>query len=174
MTKPLPPNPRDPTYDDILAIARLIEAGSRFSEFRLKSGDIEVEVKRGNVAAPVAAPSQAAAAAPAPPPSAKAASEARNTVGHVGAESPGELPHGTEVIRAPMVGTFYRAPDPAAPPFVQQGSRVQPDTILCILEVMKLMNSVSAGVSGVVSHIFVENAQMVEHGQPLIAVKVDQ
>jgi acetyl-CoA carboxylase biotin carboxyl carrier protein len=168
MTKPLPPNPRDPTYDDILAIARLIEAGSRFSEFRLKSGDIEVEVKRGSV------PRERENTVAAPPtPSKPAAETPRNAAANDGAESPAELPRGTEVIRAPMVGTFYRAPDPSAPPFVQQGSRVQPDTILCILEVMKLMNSVSAGVSGVVTHIFVENAQMVEHGQPLIAIKVD-
>ena len=174
MTKPPPASPRDPTYDDILAIARLIEAGSRFSEFRLKSGDIEVEVKRGSVPHPDPLPKERENTAPAPPMPPKPAVEApRNAAANDGAESPAELPRGTEVIRAPMVGTFYRAPDPSAAPFVQQGSRVAPDTILCILEVMKLMNSVSAGVSGVVTHIFVENAQMVEHGQALIAIKVD-
>jgi acetyl-CoA carboxylase biotin carboxyl carrier protein len=174
MKKPPPVNPRDPTYDDILAIARLIEAGSRFSEFRLKSGDIEVEVKRGSVPHPGPLPKERENSASAPPPPPKAAAEApRNAAANDGAESPAELPRGTEVIRAPMVGTFYRAPDPSAPPFVQQGSRVEPGTILCILEVMKLMNSVAAGVSGVVTHIFVENAQMVEYGQALIAIKVD-
>jgi acetyl-CoA carboxylase biotin carboxyl carrier protein len=70
-----------------------------------------------------------------------------------------------------MVGTFYRSPEPGAPPFVEPGSRVEADTILCIIEVMKLMNSVTAGVAGVVAHVFVENAQMVEYGQPLIAIR---
>jgi len=72
-----------------------------------------------------------------------------------------------------MVGTFYRSPEPGAPPFVEPGSRVEPATIVCIIEVMKLMNSVAAGVSGVVTHVFVENAQMVEHGQPLVAIRVE-
>ena len=72
-----------------------------------------------------------------------------------------------------MVGTFYRAPEPGAAPFVVPGVRVEPATIVCIIEVMKLMNSVAAGVSGVVTQVFVENAQMVEHGQPLLAIRVD-
>jgi acetyl-CoA carboxylase biotin carboxyl carrier protein len=72
-----------------------------------------------------------------------------------------------------MVGTFYRSPEPGAPPFVEPGSHVEPTTIVCIIEVMKLMNSVAAGVSGTVTHVFVENAQLVEHGQPLVAIKVD-
>jgi len=157
----VPANPREPTYDDILAIARLIESGSRFSEFRLRSGDIEVEVKRGS-------PEH-----PSPRPSPEAEAGERRAAANDGAESLAELPRGTEVIRSPMVGTFYRAPDPGSPPFVEPGSRVAHDTIVCIIEVMKLMNSVTAGVRGVVTHVFVENAQMVEHGQPLIGIKVE-
>jgi len=83
------------------------------------------------------------------------------------------LPAGAHVIRSPMVGTFYRAPEPGAPPFVEVGARVQPDTIVCIIEVMKLMNSVPAGVAGVVTHVLAENAHMVEYGQALIAIKGD-
>jgi acetyl-CoA carboxylase biotin carboxyl carrier protein len=82
-----------------------------------------------------------------------------------------DLPAGTTIIKSPMVGTFFRAPEPGAPPFVTEGSHVEADTILCIIEVMKLMNSVTAGVAGVVTHVFVENAHMVEYGQPLIAVR---
>jgi acetyl-CoA carboxylase biotin carboxyl carrier protein len=169
-----PPSPREPTYDDILAIARLIEAGSRFSEFRLKSGDIEVEVKRGSAAppqpGPIARPREGTAEPPRPSPRA-GSEQPRSAAANDGAESPAELPRGSHVIRSPMVGTFYRSPDPAAAPFVEQGSRVKPDDIVCIIEVMKLMNSVSAGVTGVVTHVFVENAQMVEHGQPLVAIR---
>jgi acetyl-CoA carboxylase biotin carboxyl carrier protein len=171
-----PPAAREPTYDDILAIARLIESGSRFSEFRLRSGDIEVEVKRANGAAVVPAPdngargqAQAGTQSPAPQ-AAPASSEPAANSGNWAPASAGATA-GDEIIRSPMVGTFYRSPEPGAPPFVEPGSRVEPSTIVCIIEVMKLMNSVVAGVSGVVTHVFVANAQLVEHGQPLIAIR---
>jgi acetyl-CoA carboxylase biotin carboxyl carrier protein len=70
-----------------------------------------------------------------------------------------------------MVGTFYRAPEPGAKPFVEPGRKVKADSIVCIIEVMKLMNSVEAGVAGTVTHVFAENASMVEHDQPLIAIR---
>jgi acetyl-CoA carboxylase biotin carboxyl carrier protein len=70
-----------------------------------------------------------------------------------------------------MVGTFYRAPEPGAKPFVEPGTKVKRDSIVCIIEVMKLMNSVEAGVAGTVTHVFVDNAAMVEAGQPLIAIR---
>jgi acetyl-CoA carboxylase biotin carboxyl carrier protein len=82
-----------------------------------------------------------------------------------------DLPAGTHVIKSPMVGTFYRASEPGAKPFVEPGQRVKPDTIVCIIEVMKLMNSVEAGVAGTVTHVFAENAAMVEAGQPLVAIR---
>jgi acetyl-CoA carboxylase biotin carboxyl carrier protein len=163
------PATREPTYDDILAIARLIESGSRFSEFRLRSGDIEVEVKRANGAAVV--PAEAGTQTPSRQ-AAPASSEPAANSGNWAPASAGATA-GDEIIRSPMVGTFYRSPEPAAPPFVEPGSRVEPTTIVCIIEVMKLMNSVAAGVSGVVTQVFVENAQLVEHGQPLIAIRVD-
>ena len=154
---------RAPTYDDLLAIARLIESGSRFSEFRLRSGDIEVEVKRGNGAAAPAQPVVAAAPAPAAEtgsrPSAATAAAATTSV------------PGGHLVKSPMVGTFYRSPAPDQPAFVEVGTRVKADTIVCIIEVMKLMNSVTAGVNGVVTHVLAQNAQPVEAGQPVIAIK---
>jgi len=172
--------PRTPTYDDVLAIVRLIESGSRFSEFRLRSGDIEVDIKRTNGAAPEIGPrppglpiagagSAAEAAAGATSrviPGAATAATARDPISTLR-----ELVPGTHVIRSPMVGTFYRAPDPGAPPFVEEGTHVKPDTIVGIIEVMKLMNSVTAGISGVVTHVLAENAHMVEFGQPLVAIR---
>jgi acetyl-CoA carboxylase biotin carboxyl carrier protein len=86
------------------------------------------------------------------------------------ARSAGEVPPGAHVIKSPMVGTFYRSPEPGAPPFVEVGTRVQPDTIVCIIEVMKLMNSVPAGIEGTVTHVLAENAHPVEFGQPLVAI----
>jgi acetyl-CoA carboxylase biotin carboxyl carrier protein len=160
-------SPRAPTYDDILAIARLVESGSRFTEFRLRSGDIEVEVKRGSgVVSEKLGPGPSAAGAAARGDEAIAAAAAGVT-----SSSLPDLPAGTHVVRSPMVGTFYRAPEPGSPPFVDPGTRVKKDTIVCIIEVMKLMNSITAGVAGVVTHVLVENAATVEPGQPLVAIR---
>jgi acetyl-CoA carboxylase biotin carboxyl carrier protein len=78
---------------------------------------------------------------------------------------------GLATITAPMLGTFYRAEAPGKPPFVDVGQPVEPDTIVCIIEVMKMMNSVTAGVSGTILQIFAVNAQLVEYGQPLFQVE---
>jgi acetyl-CoA carboxylase biotin carboxyl carrier protein len=78
---------------------------------------------------------------------------------------------GLVTIPAPMLGTFYRAEAPGKPPFVEVGSRVEPDSIVCIIEVMKMMNSVPAGVSGTVAEICADNAALVEYGQPLFRVQ---
>lgn len=153
------PRQRAPSYDDLLQIVQLIESTSQFSEFRLRSGDLEVEIRRADGAAlPIAPPGPRA---PVPDP--------------VGGElsSDAGLEPGLELVRAPMVGTFYRAPEPGAPPFVEPGSRVAPDTVVCIIEVMKLLNSVTAGVAGVVQHVLVEDAQAVEYGQALVAIRAD-
>ena len=78
---------------------------------------------------------------------------------------------GLATIAAPMLGTFYRAEAPGQPPFVEVGKRVEPDTTVCIIEVMKMMNSVPAGVSGTIAEAVAENAQLVEYGQPLFRVE---
>lgn len=74
-------------------------------------------------------------------------------------------------VRAPMVGTFYRAPAPDAPPYVEVGQTVEPGQTLCIIEAMKLMNEIEAEVRGRVSAILVENGQPVEYGQPLMTLE---
>lgn len=82
----------------------------------------------------------------------------------------GEVPEGAVVVRSPMVGTFYRAPEPGAKPFVEVGAAVVPDTTVCIIEVMKLMNSIPAQCHGTVTGILVADGEAVEYGQPLIAI----
>jgi acetyl-CoA carboxylase biotin carboxyl carrier protein len=79
---------------------------------------------------------------------------------------------GTEAIEAPMLGTFYRADAPGAAPFIDLGARVEPDTIVCIIEVMKMMNSVPAGVSGTVVEVVAQNGTLVEFGEPLFRVEL--
>ncbi len=113
----------------------------------------------------IAAPRRAAppAAVPAAKPKAETAPAAS------GATVAGE---GESLITAPMVGTFYRCPKPGDPPFVKVGDAVGEDTVLCIIEVMKLMNSLEAKVTGMVTRILVEDAQPVEHGQPLMFIKL--
>jgi len=69
-----------------------------------------------------------------------------------------------------MLGTFYRASAPGEPPFVEVGSAVDPDTVVCLIEVMKMMNSIKAGVAGTVVEVCADNAQLVEYGEPLFRV----
>src|SRR5882762_1568400 len=75
------------------------------------------------------------------------------------------------IIPSPIVGTFYRSPSPNADSFVKIGSRVEPDTVVCIIEAMKLMNEIQAEATGEVAKIYVENGQPVEYGQPLFGIK---
>jgi acetyl-CoA carboxylase biotin carboxyl carrier protein len=145
--------PRELTYEDLLQIVELIKSASHFSEFRLKVGDIEVSLRRSDgAAAPAAAAPQQPAAAPQPSVDRK-------------------FPEGLAVVRAPMVGTFYRAQSPGAPPYVEVGSAVEPETQVGIIEVMKLMNAIEAGAHGVVKEILAANAEPVEHGQPLMLIE---
>jgi len=76
-------------------------------------------------------------------------------------------------VKSPLLGIFYRAPKPGEPPFVEVGSRVEPDTVIGIIEVMKLMNSARAGVAGEVVEILGINGEMVEHGEALLLVRPD-
>lgn len=82
-----------------------------------------------------------------------------------------DAPEGVVTISAPMIGTFYRAAAPGSAPYVELGTRVEPDTVVCLIEVMKMMNSVAAGVAGTIVEIHVDNADAVEYGQPLFRVE---
>jgi acetyl-CoA carboxylase biotin carboxyl carrier protein len=87
------------------------------------------------------------------------------------AEEAASEDQGLHLITSPIVGTFYRAPSPTAESFVRIGSNVEPDTVVCIIEAMKLMNEIQAETSGEVVKIYVENGQAVEYGQPLFGIK---
>jgi acetyl-CoA carboxylase biotin carboxyl carrier protein len=168
------PSGRAPSYADLVQIVELIRSASNFREFRLRSGDIEVEMRRANGAAGPAQPA-AASTHGREPVGAEVTLEPERAalrVPHAHADAE-KLPPGLALVRAPMVGTFYRAPEPGALPFVEPGTRVAPDTIVCIIEVMKLMNSIPAGCAGVVTHVLVNNAEPIEYGQPLLAIDPD-
>jgi len=107
------------------------------------------------------------AAKPTPAPVAAAAPS------HPGAqaETAASEEQGLHSIPSPIVGTFYRSPSPNADPFVKIGSNVEPESVVCIIEAMKLMNEIQAETSGEVVKIYVENGQPVEYGQPLFGIK---
>jgi acetyl-CoA carboxylase biotin carboxyl carrier protein len=81
---------------------------------------------------------------------------------------------GAHILNSPIVGTFYSAPSPDSPPFVEVGSRVRKGQVLCIIEAMKLMNEIESDVDGVIAEIYPQNAQAVEFGEPLFAIRVSQ
>jgi acetyl-CoA carboxylase biotin carboxyl carrier protein len=93
--------------------------------------------------------------------------------GHGAAAAAGSLEalDSAELITSPMVGTFYRAPSPEADPFVQVGDRIESDTVLCIIEAMKVMNEIKAELAGEILEILVNNAEAVEFDQPLFLVR---
>lgn len=143
------------TRADIDEILKLVD-GSDFDELKLEMGDLKLELRRRGAPAPAAAP------APAPAPVAKPAEAVAAPVVASGGGS--EIP-------APLLGTFWHAPRPGAAPFVQPGDVVQADTIIGIIEVMKLMNSVPAGIAGTVLEVTAPNGELVEHGQTLIRIQ---
>jgi acetyl-CoA carboxylase biotin carboxyl carrier protein len=142
--------------EDVREILRIIDE-SDLSELRIDTEGFSLHVVKGERR--LDAPPPAHTAAPVRP---------RDAETPVSREQPAD---GVVTIPAPMLGTFYRAEAPGKPPFVEVGQRVEPDTIVCIIEVMKMMNSVPAGVSGTVAAVVADNAQLVEYGQPLFRVE---
>ena len=154
------------TYDDLLRIVELIKSSDQFSEFRLKVGEVEVELRRrspGGTAVPTRVPAAVPVAVEEPASASRAGSQDQSSTEPT-------LATDAHVIRAPMVGTFYRAPEPGAAPFVEVGQSVDPATNVCIIEVMKLMSSIAAGVRGTVVQVLIDDAAPVQAGQALIVV----
>jgi acetyl-CoA carboxylase biotin carboxyl carrier protein len=144
---------------------RLVEQ-SDFDELNLEMDGVKLSLRRGAAAAKSGTPSGGAAApaAAAPPPAAA-------PLAAPGGPPPGGPPSGTTPIESPMLGTFYRAPKPGAAPFVEVGSEVEPETVIGIIEVMKLMNTVRAGVRGTVTEIPPADGTLVEYGEVLMRVR---
>ena len=146
-----------------------------FTEFELSREDFRVRFRRGPEAAESGAPIPAAPSAPAPlPVAASTETKAAAVVPqHPGARAETEASEDQDLhmISSPIVGTFYRSPSPNAESFVKIGTTVEADTVVCIIEAMKLMNEIQAETSGEVVKIYVENGQPVEYGQPLFGIK---
>ena len=147
---------------DLRKLKKLIDLvqGSGIAELEITEGEEKVKIVKGG-AAPVAQPTMMMAAPMASAPARPAAAAATPT-----AEAEPAAPEG-HVVKAPMVGTFYRSPSPDAKVFVEVGQAVKEGDTICIIEAMKLMNEIEADASGTVKAILVENGQPVEYGQPL-------
>ena len=146
------------TAQDVAEITRLLEE-SQFDELHLEHAGFKLTLKRG------AALRREGATASAP-----AASPARASAGEPAGAGREPADGSVLEVAAPLVGIFYRAPRPGAPPYIEVGSQVEEDTTIGIIEVMKLMNAVRAEVSGTVFEVLVEDGAVVEYGQVLLRI----
>ncbi len=147
---------------DIKAIIDLMKKNS-ISEFELERQDFKIRLKRG-----VNGPAVIAEDAPAPPILPISTSSA---AGAPIAVLPPAALGGNAEIKSPMIGTFYRSPSPDAANYVEIGADVGPDTVVCIIEAMKVMNEIKAECRGVITEVLVENAKPVEFGQSLFKIR---
>jgi acetyl-CoA carboxylase biotin carboxyl carrier protein len=161
----------DLTHNDVEAILKIIDAAEHLDEIELVHGGFRLRVVRNRTGG--GGQRQTEVAAPSPPPAAAAAQDEKSTPAipvPAGQAAEAPVPDGVVAIRAPMLGTFYRASAPGEKPFVEVGQRVRADDTVCLIEVMKLFNSIRAGVDGEIVKVLVENAALVEFNQPLIFV----
>lgn len=159
-------------------IALLRENG--LAELELEREDFRVRLRREGVAPSgdhsqqyVAPPMSPAAGNPSAAPAANSSESVPSAPTHPGAQasSAASGDQDLHIISSPIVGTFYRSPSPSAEPFVKIGSNVGPESVVCIIEAMKLMNEIQAEATGEVAKIYVENGQPVEYGQPLFGIR---
>jgi acetyl-CoA carboxylase biotin carboxyl carrier protein len=152
---------------DLRKLKKLIDLvqESGIAELEITEGEEKVKIVKGGIVAVSQAPLAA-------PPPAAPAPEPRTPAPAAAAPAPAEPAAGQEghVLKAPMVGTFYRSSSPDAKPFVEVGQPIKEGQTICIIEAMKLMNEIEADASGVVKAILVENGQPVEYGQPLFII----
>ncbi|HYU48009.1 MAG TPA: acetyl-CoA carboxylase biotin carboxyl carrier protein [Terriglobales bacterium] len=150
----------------------IIEKG--IAEFELERGDVKVKIKRASEAPPAAVPDSRyialhpAQGAVATHISASAPAQVELAAAATPVPEPEEDLH---IVRSPIVGTFYEAPSPGAPPFVKVGDAVEIGQVLCIVEAMKLMNEIECDVAGEVVKKLVANGQPIEYGQELFSIR---
>jgi acetyl-CoA carboxylase biotin carboxyl carrier protein len=154
-------------FEDIERILALVREHD-LAEFELERDGLKLKVKKAH-AEPASTPPPPLAAVQLPPPM----PVMPQTTAHPA--PPAEPPDGDElelaVVKSPIVGTFYRSPEPGAPAFVEVGQRVEKDQVLCIIEAMKLMNEITSEYEGEIVSAYVENGKPVQYGERLFAIK---
>jgi acetyl-CoA carboxylase biotin carboxyl carrier protein len=153
-------------FDDIERILELIKQHD-LAEFELERDGLKLRIRKaGHGFVPAVLPPVAAVQAPAEVPAASPAPSGPRPE-PLGEEPAVEL----AVVKSPIVGTFYGSPEPGTPPFVEVGSRVKKDQVLCIIEAMKLMNEITSEYDGEIVNAYVENGKPVQYGERLFAIK---
>jgi len=155
--------PPEFTMKQVKEIVTLIKDAGVFTSFAYKTDEFEIEISVGSPSSSTVANFVAPLASPAAP---------VNTSAGVSAPAPFTISASERLITSPMIGTFYRRPSPSSPPFVEVGDHVKPDTDVCIVEVMKLLNTIPAECSGTVTRILVEDGENIEAGQALMVIEV--
>ncbi len=148
-------------YEEITRLINFLEE-KNLSHFELEVEGFKIKITRG-------LPSPPRTEAPISPPHTSPLQAENPSL--VTAPQPQSQSNNLHFITSPMVGTFYRAPDPNSPPFVDVGDEIKKSQTLCIIEAMKLMNEIESDVDGIVTEIFVENGKPVEYGQKLFAIR---
>lgn len=157
-------------YSDIKKIIELMKE-NELTAFELQEEDFRIAIKRGNGDSQIVLSSPPPAPVMVPAPAADgSAGSASAASGVEGSEKKMEAEPLPEII-SPIVGTFYRSPSPEADPFVSVGQSVNDNTVVCIVEAMKVMNEIKAETCGIIREILVENGNPVEYGQPLFKVE---
>lgn len=135
------------------------------AEFELETKDFKIRLKRGSENSGPVNYQEAVYPIAAPPLSQASGPEAASP-----AAAPAPVDAGAE-IRSPMIGTFYRAPSPESANYIEVGQKVDPETVVCLIEAMKVMNEIKAEVAGVITEVLVENAKPVEFDQPMFRIR---
>ncbi|MFZ5497356.1 MAG: acetyl-CoA carboxylase biotin carboxyl carrier protein [Verrucomicrobiota bacterium] len=159
---------------DLKQIKQIIDLMKRseLSEFEFEEEGFKIKIKRGAGGLPVIASApQSAHPFPVVMPETTPALAKPPSSSSQAANAGGE-DTGFTYVKSPMVGTFYRSPSPENPPFVENGSKVEEKTVVCIIEAMKIMNEIQAEAKGTVVEVLVENGQPVEYGQRLFKIKL--
>jgi len=156
---------------DIKAIIDLMKKNS-VSEFELEKEDFKIRLKRGLSGGVSAEEGGAQVITYAPMPASLPSTASAAPAPAAGGPNPAPAPSSNEPeIKSPMIGTFYRSPSPESAPYVEVGTEVNPETVVCIIEAMKVMNEIKAEVKGVITQVMIENAKPVEFGQPLFKIR---
>ena len=158
------------TEKQILEMLKFIEA-SDYDEVKLEAHNFRLHVRKSGAPASGVHAEVAAALAATPPAQLRREDEGIASAGAPDRSDSGGVPTGMIAIRAPIMGTFYRAPAPHLPPFVEVGTRVKPDDTVCLIEVMKLFNTIKAGITGTVVKIVAGNGATVKKDELLIVIE---
>jgi acetyl-CoA carboxylase biotin carboxyl carrier protein len=152
------------THEDVKKIVEIVDASEHLQDIEIVLGGVHLRLQRGHVAE---TPPAARLVNP------QSAAHTANAVPIRPADRHGPvLAEGEVAVRAPMLGTFYRSSTPGKPPFIEVGQRVRSEDTVCLIEVMKLFNSIKAGVDGVVTRILSVDGKLVEYDEILIVVSV--